>query len=128
MVCSPQYEAIAELDAALERAKYRTLRTRRRRARGRVLDSAPARLTRTKAALLRLHDHHGVAFAVLEEGGLGVAAGHDAVHGLHFRRVVFLEHDAALLELGDFALDVVDQPERLVRLGRAGVWRLVQEA
>src|SRR5688572_1945875 len=74
-------------------------------------------------------DHgENVALAVLEPSGLRAAAGIDAVLALHVRHVVFLELHAAPLQLGDFALDIVDLPERLARLGSAGVRRRIEEA
>jgi hypothetical protein len=41
--------------------------------------------------------------------------------------VEVLELDAALLELGDFLLDVLDLPERLARPGGAGIGRRVEK-
>jgi hypothetical protein len=43
------------------------------------------------------------------------------------RHVVVLEDDAARLQRSDFALDVVDLPERLARFRGARVRRQVQE-
>src|SRR5262245_60825008 len=74
--------------------------------------------------LVALHDRHDVAVGVLEPGGLRATPGKDAVLG----PFVFLELHAAALQIGHFALDVVLLPERLARLGGAGVGSRVQEA
>src|SRR5687768_16744123 len=75
-----------------------------------------------------LDDGEDVALAVLEPGGLRAAAGIDAVPALHPWHVVLLELHAAGLELSHLAFDIVDLPERLARLGRAGVRRWIEEA
>src|SRR5919106_2887867 len=74
-------------------------------------------------------DHcQDIALGVLEPGGLGTAPGRDAFLGLHARHVVVLKLYAPGFQLGDLALDVLDLPERLARLGRSSVWRWIHEA
>src|SRR5207248_6799011 len=60
-----------------------------------------------------LDNGEDVALAVLEPRRLRAAGGHDAARTLLARHVVVLEHDAARLQIGHLALDVVDLPERL---------------
>src|SRR5439155_15038554 len=75
-----------------------------------------------------LNECHDVAFGVLEPRRLRAAGGDDAARTFLAGHVVVLEHDAAALQLGDLALDVVDVPERLARFRRAGIGRRIKKA
>src|SRR5204862_7959769 len=75
-----------------------------------------------------LNDREDVAFAVLEPRRLRTAGLDDAARTLLARHVVVLELNAARLQLGHLALDVVDLPERLARPRGARVRRRVKEA
>src|SRR2546428_12437516 len=70
----------------------------------------------TPRRLEALADRQDIPLAVLEPRRLRAAAGRDAVDRLDPRHVVFLEDDAARLQLRDFGRDVVDRPERGARL------------
>src|SRR5262245_18376644 len=74
-----------------------------------------------------LDQRHDVSFRVLEPRSLGAAGGQDAIL-VCLWHVVLLKLDAARLQLRDVVFDVLDLPERLARLGGAGVRRRVQEA
>src|SRR3990170_4159431 len=69
-----------------------------------------------------LDQGHDVAFGILEPRSLRSAGGRDAVLVLPRHAVLFKRH-AARLQLRDFTFDVLDLPERLARLRRAGVRR-----
>src|SRR6185437_12802929 len=75
-----------------------------------------------------LDDREDVAFSILEPCRLRSAGGNDAARAPFARHVVVLELDATRLQLGHFTLDVIDLPERLARLRRAGVRCRVEEA
>src|SRR6476661_287111 len=77
--------------------------------------------------LVALYHRQNVAFGVLEPRALRAAARGDAVHGLEVRRVVFFEGHSSRFQLRDLALDILNLPERLARLGGTGVGRRVQE-
>src|SRR6185503_14982078 len=69
----------------------------------------------------RLDQRQDVALGILEPGRLAaVGVRGDAVLGLQVRHVVFLEGHAALAQVGDLGLDVVDLPVGLARLVGAG--------
>src|SRR5688572_2662922 len=89
--------------------------------------TSPRRAARFELGVF-LYYGEDVALAVLEPRRLSAPAGEDAVLGLHVRHVVFLELHAALLQLGDFALDVLDLPERLAGLRGAGVLGRIEKA
>ena len=74
-----------------------------------------------------LDQRHDVSFSVLEPRSLGTAGSRDAVL-VHLRHVVLLEVHAPRLQVCDLPFDVIDLPERLARLGGAGVRRRIQEA
>lgn len=59
---------------------------------------------------------------------LAPPGGDDVVLGREARHVVLLEGHAACRQVGHFALDVVDLPNALTGLGRAGVRRRIEEA
>src|SRR5258705_5379574 len=75
-----------------------------------------------------LHDCENVAFTVLEPSGFRAARGHDTARTFLPGHVVVLELDAARLQLGHLALDVVDVPERLARARRPGIRCRIEEA
>ena len=72
-------------------------------------------------------DREDVAFAVLEPRSLCATRREHATRTLLTGQVVIFEDDAACLQRGDFAFDVIDIPERLARLGRAGIGGGVEE-
>src|SRR5688500_7464893 len=75
-----------------------------------------------------LHDCEDVALGVLEPRRSGTAGGGDAVDGLHAPHIVFLERDAAGLQLGTLALDIGHLPVRLAGSIGSGVLRRIEEA
>src|SRR5688572_24259578 len=80
----------------------------------------PARSAPASQALDQRED---VAFAVLEPRGARTAGGDDIAVDLRIGEVVALEPDAARLQVGHLAFDVVDVPERLAGFRSAGVGR-----